>query len=104
MDFMRAGFRLSLRVALSVAVLVSAADRNQGQNLPTKGNGTSTRQPGAPVTATKENAQFMVPARPAIEKGLKYLATRQQEDGAFSNSGYGRNAAVVALAGMAWLA
>src|SRR4029079_12906389 len=35
---------------------------------------------------------------------LKYLATRQQEDGAFSNSGYGRNAAVVALAGMDLLA
>ena len=47
---------------------------------------------------------MVVPARPAVEKGFKYLATRQQEDGAFSNSGYGRNAAVVALAGMAWLA
>ena len=47
---------------------------------------------------------LIAPARPAIQKGLKFLATRQQDDGAFSNSGYGRNAAVVALAGMAWLA
>jgi prenyltransferase beta subunit len=48
--------------------------------------------------------ELVKPARPAIQKGLKYLATRQQDDGAFSASGYGRNAAVVALAGMAWLA
>jgi prenyltransferase beta subunit len=46
----------------------------------------------------------MAPARPALEKGLKFLAARQQEDGAFAASGYGRNAAVVALAGMSWLA
>ena len=61
------------------------------------------------VPATKDalpppSAEMLAPARPAIEKGLKFLATRQQDDGAFSNSGYGRNAAVVALAGMAWLA
>ena len=48
--------------------------------------------------------ELLTPARPAIEKGLKFLANRQEEDGAFSASGYGRNAAVVALAGMAWLA
>ncbi len=46
----------------------------------------------------------MAPAQPAIEKGLAFLAARQQNDGAFSSSGYGRNAAVCALAGMAWLA
>jgi hypothetical protein len=104
MDFMRSGFRIILHVALAVAVLVSVAVYSQGQDSPSKGDGTLTRQPGVPMPATKENAEFMVPARPAIEKGLKYLATRQQADGAFSNSGYGRNAAVVALAGMAWLA
>jgi hypothetical protein len=43
------------------------------------------------------------PARPALEKGLKYLASRQLDDGSFATSGYGRNAAVVALGGMAWL-
>ena len=56
------------------------------------------------VRTVQRNAELMAPARPAVEKGLKYLATRQQEDGAFATSGYGRNAAVVALAGMAWLA
>jgi hypothetical protein len=59
------------------------------------------------VPATKDgaaSAEMLAPARPAIEKGLKFLAMRQQDDGAFSSSGYGRNGAVVALAGMAWLA
>jgi hypothetical protein len=50
------------------------------------------------------NAELIAPARPAIEKGLKFLSSRQKEDGAFGASGYGRNAAVVALAGMSWLA
>jgi prenyltransferase beta subunit len=63
----------------------------------------SGREAGLPPASTK-NAEMMVLARPAVEKGLKYLAARQQEDGAFATSGYGRNAAVVALAGMAWLA
>jgi hypothetical protein len=48
--------------------------------------------------------ELIEPARPAIQKGLAFLAARQQEDGAFSTRGDGRNAAVVALAGMAWLA
>ena len=39
----------------------------------------------------------------AVEKGLAFLATRQADDGSFSTSGYGRNAAVCALGGMAWL-
>lgn len=45
----------------------------------------------------------IAPAREAINKGLKYLASRQLENGAFATSGYGRNSAVVGLAGMAWL-
>ncbi len=103
---MRTGFRINLCRALSAAVLIAGADSSFGQDLPTKGDCTSTRQAGTPVPATKDNARNaeMAAARPAVEKGLKFLATRQQEDGAFSNSGYGRNAAVVALAGMAWLA
>ena len=48
--------------------------------------------------------ESMAPARPAVEKGLEFLSQRQLEDGAFATSGYGRNAAVVALAGIAWLA
>jgi prenyltransferase beta subunit len=38
-----------------------------------------------------------------VEKGLEFLAGRQLEDGTFSTGGYGRNTAVCALAGMAWL-
>jgi hypothetical protein len=49
------------------------------------------------------NLKLMEAARPAIDKGLKFLATRQQEDGSFTGGGYGRNAAVVALGGIAWL-
>jgi hypothetical protein len=47
---------------------------------------------------------MLEPARPAIEKGLRFLAARQQDDGSFTGGGYGRNAAVCALGGMAWLA
>jgi hypothetical protein len=38
-----------------------------------------------------------------LEKGLAFLATRQTDEGAFATSGQGRNVAVCALAGMAWL-
>jgi hypothetical protein len=48
--------------------------------------------------------ELIAPARPAIEKGLEFLASRQQEDGSFGTNGDGRNAAVCGLAGMAWLA
>ena len=48
--------------------------------------------------------ELMAPARPAIEKGLAFLGTKQEEDGSFSTRGSGRNAAICALAGIAWLA
>src|SRR5688572_11011500 len=57
----------------------------------------------SPAEAGSADAEAIAPARPAVDKGLKFLATQQLEDGSFSTSGYGRNAAVVALAGMAWL-
>ena len=40
----------------------------------------------------------------AIRRGLDFLATRQEEDGAFGPSGYRRNVAICALAGMALMA
>ena len=49
-------------------------------------------------------AATITPAQDAVDKGLAYLGSRQTEDGALATSGYGRNAAVCALAGMAWLA
>jgi hypothetical protein len=82
---------------LCIAVILQAAPRVSTEEVKEKAAGSQT-------AAAKANAELMTPAKPVIEKALKYLSTRQQQDGAFSNSGYGRNAAVVALAGMAWLA
>jgi hypothetical protein len=39
----------------------------------------------------------------AIDRGLDWLASRQDEDGSFGASGYSRNVAVVSLSGMAFL-
>ena len=47
--------------------------------------------------------QMMAPAETAITNGLAYLANSQQPDGSFPGRGIGRNPAVVALAGMAFL-
>ena len=53
----------------------------------------------------KTAAELMTPATTkAIERGLGYLADRQQEDGALGSGGYSRNVAVCALAGMAFMA
>jgi hypothetical protein len=50
-------------------------------------------------------AELVTPkAAEAIAKGLQYLAGRQLEDGSFGTSGGGRNVAVCALGGMAFLA
>jgi prenyltransferase/squalene oxidase-like repeat protein len=42
-------------------------------------------------------------AQAAIDKGLAWLASQQVENGSFKSSNFGRNTAVVALAGMAFL-
>jgi hypothetical protein len=42
-------------------------------------------------------------AQEAIDRGLKFLSTRQHEDGAFGSGGYSRNVAVCALAGLAFM-
>jgi prenyltransferase beta subunit len=42
-------------------------------------------------------------AQRAIQKGLAFLASRQHDDGSFVSSTYGRNVAVVSLAGMAFM-
>src|SRR5262245_59855096 len=39
----------------------------------------------------------------AIDRGLVWLAARQNDDGSFGGNGYSRNVAVVSLAGMAFL-
>lgn len=55
--------------------------------------------------AERAAAHLLTPAlQAAIDRGLAYLARRQQPDGSFGESGYARNVAVVSLAGMAWMA
>ena len=50
-------------------------------------------------------AELLKPAtQQSIDRGLAWLGGRQVEDGSFKSSGFGRNAAVVALSGMAFLA
>jgi prenyltransferase beta subunit len=60
-------------------------------------------QPGATNTE-RLAAELIKPAtQAAIDRGLAWLAGRQEDDGSFSGSGYSRNIAVVSLAGMAFL-
>ncbi|MEM6331686.1 MAG: prenyltransferase/squalene oxidase repeat-containing protein, partial [Planctomycetota bacterium] len=55
------------------------------------------------AAAMPSAAELMTPARRSIDRGLAYLAGTQQADGSLGR-GYGRNVAVVGLAGMAMLA
>ncbi|QGJ69644.1 Prenyltransferase/squalene oxidase [Planctomycetales bacterium 10988] len=43
-------------------------------------------------------------AQQAIDKGLKFLASRQHADGSFGTGGYSRNVGVCGLAGLAFMA
>ena len=55
------------------------------------------------AAASEYGPALLKPAQAAVDKGLEFLAKRQTEDGALSAGGNGRNAAVCALAGIAWL-
>ena len=57
--------------------------------------GQSPRAAPGPMLPTTERA---------VDRGLAYLADHQNEDGSFGTGGYGRNVAVVGLAGMAFMA
>ncbi len=58
-----------------------------------------------PVDPEKSAVDMITPkASQAIDKGLAFLAQRQQEDGSFGAQGYARNVAVCALGGMAFMA
>jgi hypothetical protein len=61
--------------------------------------------PKVPETVETSGVRFLTPETLAqVDQGLKWLSVRQNEDGAFGvRRGYGRNVAVVSLAGMAWL-
>lgn len=43
------------------------------------------------------------PTQQAIDRGLAYLASRQNDDGSFGTSGYSRNVAICGLAGLAFM-
>src|SRR5262245_20546923 len=92
-------------IAASVLIASTLVAQESPEN---KGDAKPSSRTDVAVPSTEsagaKRAELIAPAKPAVEKGLKYLASRQQEDGAFATSGYGKNAAVVALAGMAWLA
>jgi squalene cyclase len=55
--------------------------------------------------ATERTAAHLIkPAtQAAIDRAQAWLASRQEEDGSFTGSGYSRNVAVVSLAGMSFL-
>ena len=57
----------------------------------------------APADEADEANLIKPDTQQAIDRGLAWLAARQNEDGAFGGSGYGQNVAVVSLAGMAFL-
>ncbi|MBW8884244.1 MAG: terpene cyclase/mutase family protein [Planctomycetia bacterium] len=60
------------------------------------------QQPAADVE--RSAAALMKPQTlGAIDRGLAWLASRQNDDGGFGGNGYSRNVAVVSLAGMAFL-
>jgi len=85
---------------IAVLLCIAAWERSL---MAQESGGKSAGGVGAVAVSNAGDGEAIAAARPAIEKGLKFLASRQQDDGSFAASGYGRNAAVVALAGMAWL-
>lgn len=59
---------------------------------------------GSTVDPELSAADLITPeTQRAIDRGLAYLAARQNDDGSFGNSGYSRNVAVCSLAGMAFM-
>ncbi len=64
----------------------------------------AVRGQNGPLDPASAAAELIKPqTQQAIDRGLAWLAARQNEDGAFGGTGYGRNVAVVSLAGMAFL-
>jgi len=80
--------------SLLAAVLLAAVERP-----------TAHAQTTLPRRAETSGVRHMSPQTlERIERGLQWLAARQNTDGAFGvGRGYGRNVGVVSLAGMAWL-
>src|SRR5262245_34922090 len=59
----------------------------------------------APMDPERSAALLIKPeTQKAIDRGLAWLAARQNDDGSFGGNGYSRNVAVVSLAGLSFLA
>ena len=80
----------SIVIAAMIAALLVFASRP----VPARDQGTDTEKSGVEMITPK--------TAEAIQKGLDFLGSRQQDDGSFSGS-YGRNVAVVSLGGMAFI-
>ena len=91
-------------VAVVIALSALSARAEEPSPSPTRFAGASAQGRATPSSSEAAGVAMMGPAQASIDRGLAYLVTRQQEDGSLSTGGYGRNAAVVALSGMAWLA
>src|SRR5262245_15808072 len=85
----------------SAALLLgsTASARLAAQNSPaSSGRPIGSDTAGAQPTPEQLAAQFIKPeTEKAIERGLAWLAAKQNDDGAFGGSGYGQNVAVVSL-------
>jgi hypothetical protein len=65
--------------------------------------GTVVAQPPT-INPERTAAQLIKPqTQAAIDRGLAWLAAKQNDEGSFGGTGYSRNVAVVSLAGMAFL-
>lgn len=60
--------------------------------------------PGRVTLGASTSAELIAPAEQTIGRGLEFLSRSQQNDGAFGGRRMGNNPAIVALAGMAFLA
>jgi len=66
--------------------------------------GAAVRAAPAEEDPEIQSGRWVTPeAQQAIDKGLAFLATRQQDEGSFGVGGYSRNVAVAALSGMAFM-
>jgi len=88
--FLRSAFRCGLGAAVAGGSLVHGP-----RWLLARDRGTDTEKSGAEMLTPKTTE--------AIQKGLDFLAAHQHDDGAFGAGGYGRNVAVCALGGMAFI-
>jgi squalene cyclase len=79
------------KMAISVVVLMTFAAGRE--------NAAATAEPERSASAMLNTA-----AEQAIERGLRWLAARQHEDGSFGTGAYRGNVAICGLAGMALIA